>query len=99
MRRRSLLAGGVAAAASSVVGRFAHSQSTDASAQDSWNLCGPSNRYVIRLRGPAVVGDCYSQGGAVGDDVSEEPPGTTARPFERAATILHGPERQPVSWR
>jgi len=99
MKRRSFLASGAAAAASSVMGRLARSQSTDAPARDSWNLLGPSNRYVIRLRGPAVIGDCYGPVGAAGEDISEEPPETAAKPFERAATILQGPERQPVSWR
>src|SRR5437764_646618 len=95
MKRRSFLAGGAAAAASPAIGRVARSQSTHRPAFHSWSLLGPSNRYVIRLTGPAVIGDVYGRSDdSVGDDA---PRG--AEPFERAAMILQGPERRPVSWR
>jgi alpha-galactosidase len=61
-------------------------------------LLRPSNRYVIRLRGPAVIGDCYGPGDDAGEG-GREPSAMTADASERAATILHGPERRSVSWR
>jgi hypothetical protein len=63
-------------------------------------LLGPSNRYVIRLNGPAVIGDCRGPGDEAEGDAGEKPPAVTAPPsFERAAMILQGPDLQPVSWR
>jgi alpha-galactosidase len=53
----------------------------------------PSNRYVIELRGPAVICDCYRPG----DDPGESP-AATAESFERAAMVLEGDDRRPVSW-
>jgi hypothetical protein len=98
MKRRSFLAGGAAAAASSAMGRLARPQSTDGRARRSWNLRGPSHRYVIRLSGPVIIGDCYDPGDEASDS-DEKLPGSTAQLFERAAMILQGPERRPVSWR
>jgi hypothetical protein len=101
MKRRSFLTGGAAAAASSVTGRLARSESTDGPARQSWDLIGPSHRYVIRVSGPAIVGDCYGPGEEAGDDSGETPRAmaATAALFERAAMILEGVERRPVSWR
>src|SRR5262252_6689738 len=99
MKRRSFLAGGVATAASSALGRLAHSQPTRGRARRSWNLLEPPHRYVIRLNGPAVIGDCYGPGDDTGGDISGQQPPPTAKPFERAAMILYGSERRPVSWR
>jgi hypothetical protein len=96
MKRRSFLAAGASAAASSAIGRLARSQSTHRPALHSWTLLGPSNRYVIRLTGPAVIGGCY---GRSDESVGDEAPRGAAEPFERAAMILQGPERRPVSWR
>src|SRR4051812_11552511 len=96
MKRRSFLAGGAAAAASSAIGRPARSQSTHPPELHSWNLLGPSNRYVIRLTGPVVIGDCYDRSD---ESVGDEAPRGAAESFERAAMILQGPERRPVSWR
>src|SRR5919197_4164690 len=93
MKRRSFLAGGAAAVASSVVERLAQSQSIHGStARRPWNLLGPSSRYVIRLSGSAVIGDCYRPASDVGGDTRGQPP-------TEPAMILHGSERQPVSWR
>jgi hypothetical protein len=98
MKRRSFLAGGAAAAASAM-GRLARSESTHRAARRSWNLHGPADRYVIRLSGPAVIGDCYGRGDEAGDNDGEEPPASIAAELlERAAMILEGPERRPVSW-
>jgi alpha-galactosidase len=82
------------------MGRLARSESTDSPARLSWDLLGPSHRYVIRVSGPAVVGDYYGTGQKAGDDSGETPRAmATAAPFERAAMILQGAERRPVSWR
>ena len=62
-------------------------------------MLGPSNRYVIRLSGPTVIGDCYGPGDDAADGVSGQLPTATAEPFERAAMILHGPECRPLAWR
>jgi alpha-galactosidase len=53
------------------------------------------------VSGPAVVGDYYGPGQKAGDDSGETPlaMATAAAPFERAAMILEGAERRPVSWR
>ena len=99
MKRRSFLAGSAATAASSAMGKWARSQSTRSAGQHSWSLRHPLNRYVIRLSGPTVIGDCYRTGDEAGEAVGEELPATTAEPFERAAMILQGSERQPVFWR
>jgi alpha-galactosidase len=97
MQRRSFLARGAAAAASSAIGRLAWAQSTHGSAQRSWKLLGPSHRYVIRLNGAAVIGDCDGRRDEAGGDVDEKP--LAAELSERAAIIVQGPERRPVSWR
>jgi len=60
-------------------------------------LLGPSGRYVIRLSGPAVIGDCYGPVDDADDDIARQP-ATAAEPFEHAAMLSYGPERQPVSW-
>jgi len=100
MKRRSFLAGGAAAAASSAMAGLACAQSTHRLVRRSWDLLRAADRYTIRLNGPAVVVDCYGAGDGAGEDVSEKPPAATgAWPFERAAMILGGPERRPVSWR
>ena len=68
---------------------------------DSRGLCsGRPIAYVIRLSGPAVIGDCYGPGDEAGDDAGEEQSGgVAAELLDRAAMVLEGPERRPVSWR
>jgi alpha-galactosidase len=87
-------------AASSAIGRLASSQPAGTPTRHSWNLLGSTNRYVIRLNGPAVLSDCYSAGDKAGDVIGEtQPAAIPVGLVERAAMILHGPEQQPVSWR
>jgi len=99
MKRRSFVAGGAAIAASSALGKLAHSRSTGDGARRTWNLLGPSHRYVIRLTGSAVIGDCCDPAEDGGEDMTEQPWPPKDEPSERAAMILHGSERRPVSWK
>jgi alpha-galactosidase len=63
-------------------------------------LSKPPDRYVIRVRGASVIGDCYGPLDQIGDDAGEGPPASSAAGMlDRAAMILEGPEHRPVSWR
>src|SRR5215472_9101297 len=99
MKRRSFVAGGAAIAASSAVGKLARSRSTGDGARRTWNLLGPSHRYVIRLTGSAVIGDCCDPAAVGGADLTEQPWPPKHEPSERVAMILHGSERRRVSWK
>jgi alpha-galactosidase len=82
------------------MGRLARSESPDNPARRSWDLLSGVNRYVIQAFGPAVIGDCYGRGEAPGADDGEMPlEAAAAGQFERAAIILEGSDRRPVSWR
>jgi alpha-galactosidase len=97
MKRRSFLAGGTAAAASSAIVRLARSAPpARRPSPKTWNLFQSPNRYVIRVNGPAVVSHCYGPDEAGGE---EQPGASSAGMFEDAAMILEGPERRPISWR
>ncbi|MBO0739362.1 MAG: hypothetical protein J2P48_22970, partial [Alphaproteobacteria bacterium] len=99
MKRRSFLAGSVAAAASPAIGRSVRSQIPCAPARQSWVLRGPSDCYVIQLSGPAVLTDCFGQPDEAAVAAGEKPPDTTTGLLERAAMISEGSDRRPVSWR
>ena len=88
MRRRRFLAGGTAAAAAPLVGAATYQPSSP-----TWILSAPPNRYLIRLRGAALLTDCY---GPDGDDEANPP--SDNFPAD-AAMVLAGPAAQPVSWR
>src|SRR5262245_30709643 len=96
MKRRSFLAAGAAAAASSSLAGLARSaRAVHRPSAKTWNLFQPPNRYVIRVNGPAVTSDCYGPDDGGGE---EQPSEASTGVFEGAAMILEGPQRRPVSW-
>ncbi len=87
MRRRDFLAGGATAAAALASPAFS-AGSGEAVAAQAWTLGAAPNRYVIRLQGAALTGDCH------GPDADVGLPDAPAD----AAMVVVGPRRQPVTW-
>jgi len=94
MKRRRFLADGVAAAASSVLPRFARcAQPPDTFGRHKWNLQFQTTRYVIRLDGPAITADCYGTNDLSSANADER------EAFDDSAMVAEGPTRRPVIWK
>src|SRR5215467_12953793 len=60
MNRRSFLAGGVVcAAASAILPALSRADATADPVEEGWKLTGSGQLFLIRLRGSAVLCDCY----------------------------------------
>jgi alpha-galactosidase len=89
IKRRKLMAGGTAIAASQFLSRAGAAPFDPAA--PAWVLgAHGASRYVVRVRGAAVLLDCYGA-----DDEGGPPEGAAAG----TAMIEAGPERRPVVWR
>lgn len=89
IKRRRLIAASTGAAALSCLAPSLAAVPFDPAAP-AWTLSYGSSRYIVRLRGPAVLADCYGS-----DD--ETPAETQVIP--EYAMVTAGPSQQPVTWR